>query len=324
MTTMRGGVAWIAAVVFVAGTGGAQAATLVLDAPASCVDPATLAQDVADLVGRPLNEIPDLDFLLTIRPMAGAQWHSTLDAIERRPGLPEVRHRRELEGRSCADLAEAAAVAMSVSIRAVSEAATPARGRPAMREPEPTKAPPAVLLRAAPPPAARAPWRGFALATLATDAGELPGGGLGVGLGVGIGRGVARLNVLGGWFPSRDSVRSNGTGGSFQLAFGGAEACFAPSRGNWTALGCAGAELGIQHGTGVGVANSIPLTAFWRAARASLGFVLRSSDRLGLVVTATAVAPLARPEFVLDQTSAVYRAAPIAGRLAVGLQMSFF
>src|SRR5579871_4771723 len=131
MPAMRGGAAWIAAVVFVTGSGGAQAATLVLDAPASCVDPATLAQDVANLVGRPLNEVRDIDFQLTIHPTSGAQWHSTLEAIEHRPGLAEARHRRELEARSCADLAEAAAVAMSVSIRAVSEAATPVPPRPA-------------------------------------------------------------------------------------------------------------------------------------------------------------------------------------------------
>ena len=41
---------------------GARAAELTVDAPPSCVDPTTLAQEVGNLIGRPLAEIPDVDF----------------------------------------------------------------------------------------------------------------------------------------------------------------------------------------------------------------------------------------------------------------------
>jgi len=322
MARMRAGVAtWMAAAVFLAAPGWARAANLVLDAPETCVDPTTLAQEVADLAGRPLADVPDVDFQLTIRPLADGRWHSTLEAVEHRPGAPQARHRRELDARSCADLGEAAALAMSVSIRAVTEAGGSAAPSPPPA-PEAPKEPAATVLRSVAPPVVRPAWYGLASVSLGADAGDLPAG-LGVAVSVGAARGAARLNLLGGWLPPRDVLRADGTGGSLQLAFGGAEACFAPSRGRWTALGCAGGELGVQHGSGLDVFQPASRNTFWWAARASLGFVIRSSEALGFRVAATAVAPLARPHFVVNETSEVYQASPIAGRLDAGLELRF-
>jgi hypothetical protein len=322
MKAMGARAAWVAAAVILAGNGRAWAANLVLDAPEACVDQTTLAQEVADLVGRPLGEVEDLDFRLSIRPAANGRWRSTLQAVEHRPGVPETRHVRELEAKSCADLAEAAALAMSVSIRAVTEAAAGPADVPPPAAPALMPAPPPMIVRAAPQPPAPG-WYGVASVSLAADAGELPGAGLGVAVSIGAGRGAGRVNALGGWVPARDSQRPDRTGGSFQLGYGGAEACFAPSWGRWTALGCAGGELGVQHGSGLNVSRPSSGTAFWRAVRASVGFVVRSNDMLGFRVTATLVAPLARPEFVLDGTTAVYQASPIAGRLDAGLELKF-
>ncbi len=321
MTAMAARAAWVATAVFMAGTW-AHAANLTLDAPQACVDPTTLAQEVADLAGRPLADVPDVDFRLTIRPAAGGRWRSTLEAVEHRPGVPEARHLRELEARSCADLGEAAALAMSVSIRAVAEAAAPPPGSRTPPPPEVVEAP-ARIVQSVPPPAAPPGWRGLIAAALAADTGELPGAGLGVGVSLGVARGTARLNAFGGWLPPRDDVRSNGAGGSFQLAFGGAEGCFAPSRGRWTALGCAGGEVGRQSGSSIGAADPGSGHTLWRAARATLGLVYRASELVGFVVTATAVVPLARAQFVLDQNTVVYRAAAIAGRLAAGVELTF-
>jgi hypothetical protein len=312
----------MATVAFVAGTGVAHAANLTLDAPESCVDPTTLAQEVADLVGRPLGDVPDVDFRLSIRPAENGRWRSTLEAIEHRPGVPEARHLRELEARSCADLGEAAALAMSVSIRAATEAAASAPNPPPA--PPPPPAPDAAVTRAASPQPVQPAWYGLATVALAGDAGDLPGAGLGIALSVGAGRGMARLNALGGWLPPRDSVHSDGTGGgSLQLVYGGAEGCFAPSWARWTALGCAGGELGVQHGHGLDVTSPTTVTVLWRAVRASLGLVFRSSGALGLRVTATVVAPLARPQFVVDGTSDIFRASPVAGRVDAGLELRF-
>jgi hypothetical protein len=279
----------------------------------------TLAQEVADLIGRPLAEVPDVDFRLSIQPAGNGRWRSSLEAIEHRPGVPEARHVRALEAKSCADLGEAAAVAMSVSIRAVGEAAAPPTGSRAA-----PATPDATIVGTGPAPVAPPATHGLAAAALAADAGELPGVGLGLTASFGIARGAARLNVFGGWLPPRDHINpKDGTGGSFQLAFGGAEGCFAPSWGSWTALGCVGGELGVQSGSGVGVTIPGSGTALWRAARLTLGFVFRLADRLGFLAGATGVVPLVRPQFVLDQTNAVYRAAPIAIRLGAGVELIF-
>ncbi|HXJ22351.1 MAG TPA: hypothetical protein VMT03_19190, partial [Polyangia bacterium] len=265
---MRACGVWMAVLAFVASTEAARAASLVLDAPDTCVDPTTLGQEVADLVGRPLGEVPDVDFRLAIRPTGDGRWRSTLESIEHRPGAPETRHVRELEARSCADLGEAAALAMSVSIRAVAETAAP----PPPSPPPPAPVADATIVRTPPRPAVRPAWYGLASVSVAADAGELPGVGLGVALSVGAGRGATRADAFGGWLPPRDTTRPDGTGGSFQLGYGGLEGCFAPTRGRWTALGCAGGELGVQHGTGLNVVHPTTGAAFWRAVRASLGF----------------------------------------------------
>jgi hypothetical protein len=321
MSSMRGGApgrTTVVAAVLLAAAGSARGASLALDAPDTCVDPLTLEQEVTDLTGRPLNSVPDVDFRLTIRP-AGARWRSTLEAREHRAGAPEVRHVRELEAKSCADLAEAAAVAMSVSIRAVAGSAPPPDAGPPARAPTP---PSEILARPAPAPAGPV-WGGTAAASLGADAGELPGVGLALGLTIGVTRGAARLNAIAGWLPPRDSVRPDGSGGTFQLAFGGAEVCFAPRRAGWTALACAGGELGVQHGAGLGVTVPESGSAFWRAARASLGAVVRASDALGFLVQVTGVVPLAPPQFVLDHASVVYKSAAVGVRLAAGVEMTF-
>jgi hypothetical protein len=320
MIPMRPLVATCVATALTVAAGWANAATLVLDAPEACVDQTTLAQDVADLVGRPLGEVPDVDFRLTIRPAEkNGRWHSTLEAVEHRPGAPEARHLRELEASSCADLAEAAAVAMSVSIRAVAGNPPPLSAAPPAA---PASPPVETLARPAPLPP-RPPWGGTAAASLGADAGELPGVGLALSVSVGVTRGAARLNAIGGWLPPRDSLRPDRTGGTFQLAFGGVEACFAPPRAGWTALGCIGGELGIQHGAGTGVPTPESGSALWRAARASLGIVVHTTDTLGFLVQATGVVPLAPAHFVLDHATVVYKPAPIAGRLAAGLELTF-
>src|SRR5579884_671876 len=120
-------------VVLWAWTGSGRAAALRLDAPEGCVDPATLEQEVADLVGRPLADVPEADFRLTIAPLANGRWHLRLEATERHAGLPDAPHVRELDASSCGELAEAAAVAMAVSIRAFAEAAP--RAEPAAAAP---------------------------------------------------------------------------------------------------------------------------------------------------------------------------------------------
>ena len=301
------------------------AAQLSVDAPESCLDPSTLAAEVGDLLGKPLDSVADVDFRIQISEMPARRWRLRLEMIDQRPGnngTPTVRGSRELEGATCAELAEAAAVAISVSVRAISPE-TPAAAAP------PSATPPLTATRssstqsiardALPTPA----WHPAIVLALASDVGALPNTGLGVDLEAELQRGALQLVAFGTWFGSQDTFAAAGAGGSFQLALGGALACFAPHRGRWTGLACGGFELGRLAGTGLGVPRPETGAAFWRAARADVGVTAVLGGNAALVLRVGAAIPLARPEFVLDGAKLVYRPSSLAGRFTAGLEIGF-
>ncbi|HSS40094.1 MAG TPA: hypothetical protein VLT58_15105, partial [Polyangia bacterium] len=260
----------VSAAVLVGSAASSQAATVAVEAPDGCVDPATLNQEVADLVGRPLADSPDTDFRLAIAPGRPGRWHLKLEATH--GGGSEPAHVRELDAASCAELADAAAVAIAVSVRALTDLATPAAAPHVA--PLPTGAGATIQLSATPPPPR---WRPGVTLSLAIDSGELPQTGVGVMGGATLGRRLIRLALTVGWLPPREAVIDNG-GGRFQLVFAAADGCFAPAWGNWTVLACAGAEVGAYEATGQGVARPTTQTTLWRAGRARLGTAVSLTD----------------------------------------------
>jgi hypothetical protein len=300
------------------GAGSLHAATLAVDAPEGCVDVATLEQEVADLVGRPLAQVPETDFRLTIRQQPGGRWHLQLQASER-AAAPEGAHVRELEAASCSELGEAAAVAIAVSIRALGEtSAGPKREAPRPAPPRSISPP---LTNAA--PAERSRWRPGLTFGLAADTGDLPDIGVGVMAGATLRRRAIRLAATLGWIPSRDKLVPGAPGGQFQLAVGTLDACFVPSWGSWSVMGCLGGELGAYRATGLEVARPETRTTFWRAPRGGLGAALALSGAVSVLVQGTAVVPWARPEFVVNGTDRVYRPDPVAVRVGAGLDVLF-
>lgn len=307
-----------AAVLFACARSG-RAATLALDAPDGCVDAATLQQEVADLVGRPLADVPDADFHLTISRRPNGGWHSRLEAIEHRAGAPDAPHVRELEAQTCSELGDAAAVAIGVSIRAFAES----KPRPA-EDPRVVAAPaPTVTRELAPESPPPKPWRPALTLSVAGDGGDLPDTGVAVMGGAALQRRLVRLAATVGWLPSRDKFLSGGTGGHFGLAFGAADACVAPTWASWKFLGCLGGELGAYWATGFGVARPDSRTALWRAGRVSLGTAVALSGSVGLLVEGTAVVPWPRQTFVLDGTTSVYRPGVVGVRVGAGVEFSF-
>ncbi|HXU62189.1 MAG TPA: hypothetical protein VN962_10835 [Polyangia bacterium] len=311
-----GGTRLLVSAALLACAGSARAATLRLEAPDGCVDQATLEQEVADLVGRPLAQVPEADFRLTIAQQPSGRWHLKLEASE-----PGAAHVRELDAPSCSELGEAAAVAMAVSIRTFAE--TPPR-------PAPEPAPPvAVASVAASPPATVPPsrdqphWRPALTLALTADTGDLPHTGPGVMAGAAVRRPAGRLAVTLGWMPSRDINLTSGPGGQFQLALVAADGCFAPAWGASTVLGCLGGELGAYWATGLEVKRPESKTTFWRAGRAGLGAALALSRAISLLVQGTAVVPWPRPGFVVDGATSVYRPDAVAFRIGAGLDFLF-
>jgi hypothetical protein len=303
---------------------GARAAALTVDAPPACVDPATLAQEVADLIGRPLAEIPDVDFRVTIAETSPHKWRLHLETIDGKGAAdaPAARGSREIDGTSCAELAEAASVAIAVSVRSLEAAESdrlpPVPTKPSLPSPAPS-APVAAVAASAP---ARTAWRPSVTLALTTDTGTLPSTSPGLEAEGDLQHGVVRLVLLATWFTSQDAFAEGGGGGRFQLALGAGLACYAPRWGRWTALACGGGELGRLAGTG-NVVRPETGTVLWRALRVDAGMTVAIGANTAILLRAGVVRPLVRPEFVLDESQLVYRPSPVALRLTAGFELGF-
>jgi hypothetical protein len=307
----------------------ARGAELFVEAPESCVDPAALADEVSDLIGKPLASVAEVDFRIQITETKQRRWRLRLETIGQRGaggGEPAVRGSREIEGTTCAELAEAASVAIAVSVRSIAgeaEPLQPTRPSPAVMPPPPPSppvgAPPSLARTAEGTPS----WRPAIALALTTDTGTLPSTSLGVELAGSLQHRSLQLALLATWFGSEDTAGADHTGGTFQLAVGGARACFAPRRGRWTPLACGGFELGRLSGTGQGVARPETGDALWRALRADLGVTMALSGNTALLLTGGVAVPLARPAFVLDGSELVYRPSRLAARFTAGLQIGF-
>ncbi len=301
-------------------------AELIVDAPESCVDPVTLVDEVSDLIGKELATVADVDFRVRIAETPQHRWQLRLETIERRASAggetPAVRGTREIDGGTCAELAEAASVAIAVSVRSIAgETAAAAAPPPTAPAPPPHVSSPTTpsIARATEPTVA---WRPALVLAVAIDSGALPNTGLGVDLEARLQRGAFQVVAFGTWFGSQDTVRVVNAGGTFQLAVGGALACFAPQRGRWTGLACGGFELGRLAGTGL-VAHPETAASLWRAGRADVGVTAGLGGNVALALRVGVAVPGSRPKFVLDGADLVYQPSRLAGRLTAGLEIGF-
>ena len=251
--------------VWAALTASAGAAELFVDAPETCVDPATLADEVSDSHRQTAGRGRRRRLSSSDPRNAPASWRLRLETLEQRsagrgPAVASPRHPR--------DSTERPAPSWPRRLR------SPSRSRSA-RSPASLERPSRHLGRPPPTHAATftlAPGRGAAILVavrgrdaslapgpvtlaLATDTGALPSSSLGVNLEASVQRRSLRLALLATWFGSEDATGANHRGGTFQLALGGGARLLAPRRGRWTALACGGGELGRLAGTGLGVAR---------------------------------------------------------------------
>ena len=310
-------------------SGQAHAATVDVRAPEACIDGGQLAEQVATLIGRPLATVAGVDFVLAITPK-GPGWRLQLDmadgGTENNAAAPRS---RELTARTCTELADAAAVAIAMSIRSL-EAAEP---RPAPTAPALAPTPPPIAIAPVPadstvivsaPQVKRAERPSFALSAAAVGGiGALPGPGGGFEIGGALSLSSLRLIARGTVFASQEKRLADGSGGDFTFAFGTLLACGQVAAGRPTVLGCAGFELGRLSGDGIGLARPRTGGAMWQALSAEVGVLVPVTRRMAAVVRGGASVPLRRPEFVVDGAARVHRAANLDGRLALGLEMTF-
>jgi hypothetical protein len=288
-----------------------------MQAPDPCVEAASVGEQVEGLLGQPLASVAGIDFEVSIEPSAGREWRLRLDTLDAAQG---TRRSRELTAKTCAELADAAAVAITMSIKSLAERKeTPAKP-PA---PVAAAAPPAAALAAAPPPPpSTPPLRSTAALDALLATGAMPSAALGVGLEVALQRGRARVLGLAALFPAQQSPMTNGVAASFQLATGGVLACFAPAWGRVTLLACAGGEAGRLTGEGVNVSAPRARGTLWLAGRGEVGATFALTPNVSAAARAGLAVPMLRPTFLLNDDT-VHRADRWTTRTTLGVELAF-
>ncbi|MEN9581093.1 MAG: hypothetical protein RJA70_4102 [Pseudomonadota bacterium] len=288
-------------------------------APPGCTDSGVVVEEAERLLGRPLATVEAIDFEVWITDRDG-KWRLQLNTVARATG---ERAERILDGKSCDEVASAAAVALAMVVNS-HEAAEPMENEPSTDEPPPGGDPPEgspqpqpKALRDAPP---GQQLRGSLALAGVGDLGAFPSLGFGA-MAVGAATyGSLRLMAFGEVLVNSHE-QGAGQAADFVLTNGGLLACLQRPLGSATAWLCGGAELGRLSGTGVGIENPQSGGALWWAPRADVGASFPFEGGLSIVSQVGLVAPQIRPTFVLDEVL-VYRPVAISGRLSLGLELS--
>ncbi len=295
--------------------GDSQALALTWRAPAECPSREAVESEVTRLVGGEPSSMRGAQLKATAyvveRPeeKAARRWVLTL-----RTELSNEHGERRLEGRSCWEVARAAALVLALTVNP--DAALPAEGERNQRAG-------AVADDSASDADAHAPdplsWSVEAQSLLGV--GHLPGPALALG---GAARvrwrrvGVAAFGHT--WFErSADADGASNKGGDFWAVDGGAalELGIVTRRVLVDALG--GVEFDYLRGHGWGVDVRSQASAVWIAPLVGGRLALPISRHVYGAVSAYAAFPSSRREFVLDEIGPVFRPAWLNGRLAFSL-----
>jgi hypothetical protein len=252
-------------------------------------------------------------------PGARADENAAVAADVRVDRLPDRRFRaqivlrgatsgdRRLEGSDCLRVAEAAALIIALTLDALGTTAGVIERSPADGDAE---------------------RLGLAIgARAAGDVGSLPQPSLGVGvvLGAQLGRAHAALEAM-AWLPRVTDAGAGGSGeiGLFSAALRGCYDLVASSRQRLGFGPCAGLEGGVSTGRGIAVLEPARREGLWGAALGGLSVrQLGSGPGLGSWLSLELAVPLYRPTYAIDGQGAIFRAAALAARAAVGMTWSF-
>jgi hypothetical protein len=232
---------------------------------------------------------------------------------------------------SCTAISDAAVVVLAWMIdpNAMSDQARPA----APAAPPSAPADVAPKAPASTPPArpreAIVPFVGIAVAG---DAGTVPAAASGAEIRAGASMRPVRVSGYGAYWPSSSkavSTLADGTpaGGTFSLLAVGLQGCFdAPflSRRDGTRIAfCAGPELDVMRGRSFGVNVPGEGTKTWVSAVVGVEGAVPVSGPWRLSVGVAVVLPQHREHFALQGIGEVHQPASVAGRAALGLELTF-
>lgn len=296
-------------------------ATVTFTGPSSCADAGSIAEQASDLLGRPLAEVTGVDFEVALSKTGSNNWSLRLDTLEidkSAPSAERLRRSREIRATKCAELADAAAVGIAMSVRALAEAEPPAAVSPTAASPPPVLVPPAPSSAV---PSGRPAFVGRVAAV--GDAGALPGPTIGLELGAALRLARLRLGLSGTALAPRTAQTTGTTGGQVSLLFGAVELCAPTGNQRIEVFGCGAFELGRIAAEGVGITRPRLGSVLWDAVRAELGLGLTLRPHLVLALRAGAALPLSRPEFVINGTIPVHRPSAVMARASAGVEFEF-
>jgi hypothetical protein len=291
--------------------------------PPECDRQHAVSAQVESIVGRALADVEALDFEVTVSHHPDA-WHLELVTDEH-----GAKGRRSVEGQTCGEVTDAAAVLIAMAIRgapaqapAAEENASPAPeegATPAAPAPEASRKD-ATLAGAAPAASTKPLGPVFGLAGV-VDTAALPKVSPGIAAHAGVQGSSFRFEAEGAAFLASRIELEGGRSAEFNLFSGALLGCVDDSFGALRAGGCAGFELGSLSGEGRGVSNPHLGSALWEAARLELGGLFPLGHDLWLTARAGAAIPFSRPEFVLDGTP-VYRPSVLGLRASLGVELA--
>lgn len=313
------------------------------DAPPSCPDREALLRRIDATLGDvALPERPPLTVRGQLRVVEPEGYALRLELDD---GHASV---RELEGPSCEELTEAAALVIAITmdprlLERLQEPPAEAAVEPTEgSEPEAVPTPPETQtpVESAPPdpvtsepaaaeptpsapPRASEPLRGLARAHAGIGGGPLPGPSAVVSLAFGLGgrRWRAELTAT-YWTPQATASPVNPSiGVRAQLWTLGANACLEPSTATLTFPLCTGVLAGALHARGTGQLQPRTVASRWVALALEPGLTWWFRPRLGLAVRTRGHVTLARPALRTDRSGTVFQGAPVGGALLVGLEL---
>ena len=320
------------AVLAIAYTSQAYAAELAWQGEGECQDAQPAVAEIQQLTKASLAEVEGVDFAVQVSapdPESGSDiWRVRVQTLV----LGEVRGEREIEGTTCEEVRQAAAVAIAMAVAevengngqtqsadtqelvSISDEDAPASAAPRSTEDTQPEEP---LLH-------DSSWSSAASLGGALDMGFMPKPALGAQVGVQFRYNYFGLRMYGGLFAAQQTTLVEGAAGRFALWVVGVAACLQPASQSIMVQGCAGFETDYLSAVGVGTLVTPYDRLVWVGAlRGELGLGLPVVDSFALWFRGSVAAPLSQPEFVLDGMRKVHRVGNVVGRLALEAELSF-
>lgn len=301
------------------------------DAPAGCPSGDALQQSLVDSLGEPLH-FGRLDHVRGAIERRASEWLLRLELVE--AGRERTRF---ISAERCADLADAAALAIQLAVTSVSPPATqgalgaeqtsateslgiasaphPDAARDTGQDPEEPNA-------IAPKRLARAGWSAGVSAAFVLDLNSLSQATPGATLAGRLRWDRLELGLFGLWLaPARVAV-SGGEAVDFSLIAGGPRGCYQLFEGALDGQLCAAFEVGRFGADGTGLSrDERRFSQWWLAPSVGFELLMPLSRLLVAEGGVEALRPLVRHDYGVNATELVYAAPLLGARLQLGLRL---